>query len=136
MITAARKSPSPERVLVFGGAPGASAFGTACAVALEHQRELYRVDLAAGVNLAALIERAEEQNWILFFDEANLRFGKRTSVRDSHDRYTNLEVSGLLDRLRSFNGVAVFAINSETDVDDALRRRFQRVFRLSSKSGR
>jgi SpoVK/Ycf46/Vps4 family AAA+-type ATPase len=134
-----------DRILVIGSTPDASALGAACAVAVQLQRELYRVDPAAimgktvgetGKNLAELIGRAEEQSWILFFDEADALFGKRTTVRDSHDRHANVDASYLLERLARFRGVVVFAVHSQEPIDETLLRRFQRVIRPALKPAR
>ena len=70
---------------------------------------------------------AEHRNWILFFDEADALFGKRTRVDDSHDRYANQEISFLLQRIEDFNGVVILASNLKTNIDDAFLRRFQSV---------
>jgi SpoVK/Ycf46/Vps4 family AAA+-type ATPase len=137
-----RKSPRTEntRVLILGvESAHASAYGAVCALAIQRQREIHRVDLAQVVsqyigetekNLTRLFANAEKKNWILFFDEADALFGKRTEVKDAHDRYANLEVSYLLERLETFNGVAVLASNRSDHIDDAVLRRFQQVVRL------
>ena len=67
-------------------------------------------------NLSALFDEAERNDWILFFDEADALFGKRTGVKDSHDRYANQEVAYLLKRMETFNGLTVFATNDEQDL--------------------
>src|SRR5439155_1114948 len=90
--------------------------------ALAHalRQDLYRVDLSAVVskyigetekNLAAAFDEAERGSAVLFFDEADSLFGKRTEVRDAHDRYANLEVNYLLQRVESFTGLVVLATN-------------------------
>jgi hypothetical protein len=76
-------------------------------------------------NLARVFEAAESANAILFFDEADALFGKRTEVRDSHDRYANVEVSYLLQRIESFDGVVVLATNLRKNMDEAFVRRLQ-----------
>src|SRR4029450_12042339 len=67
------------------------------------------------------------KNWILFFDEAEALFGKRTGVADAHDRFANQEVSYLLQRIEDFDGVVILATNLKSNVDDAFTRRFQSV---------
>ena len=62
-------------------------------------------------NLSRVFDAAETKNWLLFFDEADALFGKRTEVKDSHDRYANQEVSYLLQRIEAFAGVVVIALN-------------------------
>lgn len=78
-------------------------------------------------NLARLFEAAEQAGWLLFFDEADALFGKRTSVSDAHDRYANQEVSYLLQRIEAFSGVVILATNLRHNIDDAFMRRFQSV---------
>jgi SpoVK/Ycf46/Vps4 family AAA+-type ATPase len=126
----------PPRILVVGGYPGASAYGVVCALAIDAQREIQRVELSALVsryaketerNLDKLFQHAEANEVILFFDEADALFGKRSEVRDSHDRYANIEVSYLLERLDRFPGMVVFASNRPSNLDDTLFRRCQQV---------
>ena len=99
-------------------------------------RDSYKIDLSMVVskyigetekNLARVFDQAENQRWILFFDEADALFGKRTTVSDSHDRYANQEVSFLLQRIEEFNGVVILASNLKGNIDDAFLRRFQSV---------
>jgi hypothetical protein len=98
--------------------------------------ELYRVDLAGVVskyigetekNLARVFAAAEATSTVLFFDEADALFGKRTEVRDAHDRYANVEVSYLLQRIEDHDGVVVLATNLRKNIDDAFLRRLQFV---------
>jgi SpoVK/Ycf46/Vps4 family AAA+-type ATPase len=76
-------------------------------------------------NLAKLFDRAENKEWILFFDEADALFGKRTSTRDAHDRYANQQISYLLQRIEDYDGLVVLATNLKGNIDDAFMRRFQ-----------
>ena len=103
--------------------------------------DLYRVDLSSIVskyigetekNLARLFDNAEKKNWILFFDEADSLFGKRTGVKESHDRYANQEVSYLLQRIENHPGVVILAINKKENIDSGLIRRFQHVLDFKS----
>ena len=103
-------------------------------LALVTGQEIYRVDLSAVVskyigetekNINAIFERAAGKNWILYFDEADALFGKRTDVRDSHDRYANQEVSYLLARMEDYNGITVLSTNLKSNIDKAFIRRFQ-----------
>jgi len=103
-------------------------------------REVYRVDLSTVVskyigetekNLAGLFATAQNRDWILFFDEADALFGKRTGVKDAHDRYANQEVSYLLQRVEDYDGLAVLATNLRTNIDDAFLGRFDAVVRFS-----
>jgi len=117
---------------LFVGASGTGKTLTATLLGKATGRAVYRVGLAAVVskyigetekNLAAIFERAYDEDWILFFDEADALFGKRSDVKEAHDRYANQEVSYLLQRLEKFNGLAVLASNGGFELDDALKRR-------------
>jgi len=78
-------------------------------------------------NLANLFDRAENKDWILFFDEADALFGKRTGIRDAHDKYANQEVSYLLQRVETYNGLVILASNFKSNIDEAFVRRFQSI---------
>jgi SpoVK/Ycf46/Vps4 family AAA+-type ATPase len=103
-------------------------------VATELNRALHRVDLGQIVgkyigetekNLRSLFTSAEAKEGILFFDEADALFGKRTNVKDSHDRYANLETSFLLERIERSHGVVVIATNSARKIDPAWMKRLR-----------
>jgi SpoVK/Ycf46/Vps4 family AAA+-type ATPase len=98
--------------------------------------DVYRVDLSALVskwigetekNLRRVFDAAEEGSVILLFDEADSLFGKRSEVRDSHDRYANMEISYLLQRLEAYRGLAILTTNLRNNVDEAFLRRFRFV---------
>ena len=100
----------------------------------EKLRQDRRVDLSLVVskfigetekNLASLFDKAENKDWILFFDEADALFGKRTNVRDAHDRYANQEIAYLLQRVEEYHGLVILASNFKNNIDDAFMRRFQ-----------
>ena len=74
-----------------------------------------------------MFDKAENKNWILFFDEADALFGKRTGVNDAHDRYANQEVSFLLQRIESYDGLVVLSTNLKRNMDEAFTRRFQSI---------
>ncbi len=127
---------SPGYTSLFHGAPGTGKTLAACLLGKFCQSEVYKVDLSLMVskyigetekNLARVFEAAEHRRWILFFDEADALFGKRTKVDDSHDRYANQEISYLLQRIEEFNGVVILASNLKANIDDAFIRRFQSV---------
>ena len=91
-------------------------------LAARMQKDIYRIDLSAVVskyigetekNLDKVFNLAENKNWILFFDEADALFGKRTNVQDAHDKYANQEVAYLLQRIEVFNGIVLITCNSE-----------------------
>jgi SpoVK/Ycf46/Vps4 family AAA+-type ATPase len=116
-------------VLFKGDGPGK--VETAARVASDLQRDLYRVNLGKVVskyigetekNFDRLLRSAESVDAVLFFDEADPLFGKRTEVKDSHDRYANIEVSYLLQRLETYSGLAILATNDERTFARVLRR--------------
>ncbi len=119
---------------LFAGPPGTGKTMAAQVLARQLDLDCYRVDLSRVVskfigetekNLAQVFDEAEVGGAVLLFDEADALFGKRSEVKDSRDRYANLEVSYLLQRMESFDGVAVLATNRSTDIDEAFIRRFQ-----------
>jgi hypothetical protein len=121
---------------LFFGPPGVGKTVTATVLGKLTGREVYKVDLSMVVskfigetekNLAMLFDKAEHREWILFFDEADALFGKRTQVRDAHDRYANQEVSFLLQRIETFNGLVILASNLANNVDEAFSRRFEQL---------
>jgi SpoVK/Ycf46/Vps4 family AAA+-type ATPase len=101
-------------------------------IANELMLEAYKIDLSTVVskyigeterNLARLFGEAETSNAILFFDEADALFGKRSEVKDAHDRYANIEINYLLQRMEEFEGLAILATNLRKNIDDAFFRR-------------
>lgn len=113
------------KVLV-SGPPGTGMAFIARLQAGDRESSVYRIDLSKVVspyigetekNLALLFAHAEKKHWILFFDEADALFGKRTTVKDAHDRYANLEISYLLQQIEAYNGVAIIAVNSGSELD-------------------
>jgi len=74
-----------------------------------------------------LFDKAEHKDWILFFDEADALFGKRTDIRDAHDKYANQEVAYLLQRIEAYNGLVILATNQRANIDDAFVRRFHSI---------
>jgi hypothetical protein len=119
---------------LFYGPPGTGKTLTAALLGKTTGRAVYRVDLSRVVskyigetekNLERVFDTAERLGCILFFDEADALFGKRTSVGDAHDRYANQEVSYLLQRIEDFDGVVLLASNLKANLDDAFCRRLQ-----------
>src|SRR5690606_16170501 len=109
--------------------------------------QVFRIDLSIVVskyigetekNLSALFDRARNKDWILFFDEADALFGKRTGIKDSHDRFANQEVSYLLQKVEDFDGLVILASNLKGNLDEAFLRRFNAViaFQLPSEAER
>jgi hypothetical protein len=131
-----RKYLKPGYRALFYGPPGTGKTLTASLLGKYTGKEVYRVDLSMVVskyigetekNLANLFAKAENKDWILFFDEADALFGKRTDVKDAHDRYANQEVSYLLQRVEGYNGLVILASNFKSNIDDAFMRRFQSI---------
>ena len=129
--------------VLFHGPPGTGKTLTANLLGNYTERDVYKIDLSMVVskyigetekNLENLFARAEAKKWILFFDEADALFGKRTGVRDAHDKYANQEVSYLLQRMEDFDGLIVLASNMKNNIDDAFIRRFNAVIRFSLPS--
>lgn len=117
---------------LFAGPSGTGKTMAAEVIAAELGLDLYRIDLSALVskyigetekNLARLFAEAESSNAILFFDEADALFGKRTEVKDAHDRYANVETSYLLQRMEAYTGMVILASNFRKNMDDAFVRR-------------
>jgi vesicle-fusing ATPase len=121
---------------LFSGEAGTGKTLAAEVLARELGLDLYRIDLAATVskyigetekNLARLFDAAEASGAVLLFDEADALFGKRGEVRDGHDRYANLEVAYLLQRMESYRGLAILTTNLRSNVDRAFLRRLRFV---------
>ncbi len=122
--------------VLFAGPPGTGKTMAAEAIAQHLSLPLYRIDLSQVVNkyigeteknLRRLFDAADAADVILFFDEADALFGKRTEVKDAHDRYANLEISYLLERMERFKGLAILATNRRKDLDEAFLRRLRFV---------
>jgi hypothetical protein len=119
---------------LFYGPPGTGKTLTASLLGKATGLDVYRIDLSMVVskyigetekNLANIFDQAETKNWILFFDEADSLFGKRTQTSSSNDRHANQEVSYLLQRVEDFPGVVILATNFKANMDEAFNRRFQ-----------
>jgi AAA+ superfamily predicted ATPase len=126
--------------VLFHGPPGTGKTLTATLLGKYTGRDVYRIDLSMVVskyigetekNLENLFAKAEAKHWILFFDEADSLFGKRTNVRDAHDKYANQEVSYLLQRVEDFDGLVILATNMKNNIDDAFIRRFNSIIKFS-----
>jgi SpoVK/Ycf46/Vps4 family AAA+-type ATPase len=126
--------------ILFHGSAVKNKLATAEKLGKEFNKKVYRVDLSQLIskyigetekNLSAVFEKAEKKDWILFFDEADVLFGKRTNVRDSHDKYANQEVSYLLQRIEEYHGVVIIATNFKANIDSAFLRRFHTILHFS-----
>jgi hypothetical protein len=124
----------PGHRALFYGPPGTGKTMTASILGKTTGRDVYKIDLSLVVskyigetekNLAKVFDQAESRDWILFFDEADALFGKRSAIHDAHDRYANQETAFLLQRLECFDGIAILASNWKDNLDDAFARRFE-----------
>jgi ATP-dependent 26S proteasome regulatory subunit len=117
---------------LFFGPPGTGKTMAAEVIAGELGQDLYKIDLSSVVskyigetekNLERIFREAESSSAILFFDEADAIFGKRSEVKDAHDRYANIEISYLLQRMEAYDGVTILATNLRANLDEAFMRR-------------
>ena len=122
--------------VLFAGPPGTGKTMAAEVLAASLDMPMYRIDLSQVVNkyigeteknLKRLFDTADTTDAILFFDECDALFGRRTEVRDAHDRYANVEISYLLERMERFKGLAILATNRRKDIDEAFLRRLRYV---------
>jgi winged helix domain-containing protein/ATPase family protein associated with various cellular activities (AAA) len=122
--------------VLFSGPPGTGKTMGAEVIANKLGLDLYRIDLSQVVskyigetekNLDRIFTAAERSNAILFFDEADALFGKRSEVRDSHDRYANIEISYLLQKMEEYQGMSILATNLRQNLDEAFVRRLQAI---------
>ena len=120
--------------ILFSGPSGTGKTMAASIVAHELERDLYKIDLSNVVskyigetekNLSRIFHEAQASNAILFFDEADALFGKRSEVKDAHDRYANIEVAYLLQKMEEYTGIVILATNLSKNLDDAFARRMQ-----------
>lgn len=134
-----KKYLKPGFKTLFHGPPGTGKTLTATLLAKRTSRDLFRIDLSQTVskyigetekNLASVFDRAENREWILFFDEADALFGSRTKTKDAHDRYANQQVSYLLQRIEDYNGLVVLASNLSNNIDTAFLRRLQMMIQF------
>jgi SpoVK/Ycf46/Vps4 family AAA+-type ATPase len=118
--------------ILFSGVSGTGKTMAAEIIANELDLELYKIDLSCVVskyigetekNLSAIFKEAESANAILFFDEADALFGKRSEVKDAHDRYANIEINYLLQKMEEHEGIVIMASNFPKNIDEAFTRR-------------
>ena len=129
-----RKAPIFATICLFTGENESNRNIAAEVLAKELSSDLYKIDLSKVVskyigetekNLKRIFDAADISDAILFFDEADALFGKRTEVKDSHDRYANLEINYLLERIEAFCGLVILATNLKTNLDAAFIRRMR-----------
>ena len=141
------KKIKPGYRALFYGPPGTGKTLTASLLGKSSGRDVYKVDLSMIVskyigetekNLAKVFDVAQSKNWILFFDEADALFGKRTAANSSNDRFANQQTAYLLQRIEDFPGVVILATNLNANMDEAFTRRFQSMvhFRMPSPDER
>jgi SpoVK/Ycf46/Vps4 family AAA+-type ATPase len=130
---------------LFAGESGTGKTMAAEVLANDLHLNLYRIDLSAVVNkyigeteknLRRVFDSAERGGAILFFDEADALFGKRSEVKDSHDRYANIEINYLLQRMEAFSGLAILATNMKSALDTAFMRRLRFIVNLPFPSAK
>lgn len=126
---------------LFYGPDGTSRTMTAALLGKYSNKEVYKIDLSSIVskyigetekNLENLFNKADNKDWILFFDEADALFGKRTEVKDAHDKYANQEVAYLLQRIENYDGLTILASNSKGNIDETFIRRLNSVINFSA----
>ena len=131
-----KKKIKPGYRALFYGPPGTGKTLTSTLLGKYTGKDVFRIDLSRVVskyigetekNLSRLFDKAENKNWILFFDEADALFGKRTDIRDAHDKYANQETAYLLQRIEGYNGLVILATNQRDNIDEAFVRRFQTI---------
>ncbi|WES99592.1 ATP-binding protein [Chryseobacterium arthrosphaerae] len=136
-----QKKLKPGFRVLFYGEPGTGKTLAASLLGKYTKRPVFRVDVSMLISkyigetekqLAKLFDKAENKNWILFFDEADAIFGKRTSVKDAHDKYANQEVSYLLQRIETFSGLIILASNFKNNMDKAFTRRFHSCIQFNN----
>ncbi|NOQ72947.1 MAG: AAA family ATPase [Crocinitomix sp.] len=137
------KKIKPGYRTLFYGPPGTGKTLTATVLGKTTGKDVFRIDLSMIVskyigetekNLAKIFDIAEHKNWILFFDEADSLFGKRTVAQTSNDRHANQQTGYLLQRIEEYSGVVILASNLKDNIDGAFTRRFQSMihFRMPS----
>lgn len=137
------KKIKPGYRVLFYGPPGTGKTLTATLLGKASGRDVYKVDLSMIVskyigetekNLSKIFDIAQHKNWILFFDEADALFGKRTAANSSNDRHANQQTAYLLQRIEDFPGVVILASNLRANMDDAFTRRFQAIIHFAMPS--
>ena len=135
------KKVKPGYRTLFWGPHGSGKKSFTAHIAGELNKDAYTIDVSMIVskyigetekNLELLFARAEDKGWILFFDEADALFGKRTNVKDSHDRYANQAIDYLLQRIEDFNGLIILSTNMKNNIDSAFVRRFNSILHFPS----
>jgi SpoVK/Ycf46/Vps4 family AAA+-type ATPase len=130
---------------LFTGSSGTAKTLAAQMLVRELELPVHRIDLSRVVskyigetekNLARIFDAAEDTGAVLFFDEADALFGRRSEIKDSHDRYAKLEVSYLLQRIEAFVGVVILSVNRTRKIDDTFLRRFNSIVPIKARRTR
>ncbi|RKN75978.1 ATP-binding protein [Paenibacillus ginsengarvi] len=125
--------------MLFAGPPGTGKTMSAQVVAKDLRMELYKIDLSQVIskyigetekNLHEIFEEGKKSGAILFFDETDALFGKRSEVKDAHDKYANIETAYLLQKMEEYDGISVLATNLLNNIDEAFLRRIQFVIKF------
>lgn len=129
----------PGYRVLFCGPSGTGKTLSAGLIGNLAKKEVYKIDLSMIIskyigetekNLSHLFDRAENKDWILFFDEADSLFGKRTQVKEAYDRYANQEISYLLQRIENYKGLVILATNYKGSIDSSITRRFNSIVKF------
>jgi len=137
------KKIKPGYRALFYGPPGTGKTLTATLIGKTSGRDVYKVDLSMIVskyigetekNLSRIFDTAQHKNWILFFDEADALFGKRTAANSSNDSHANQQTAYLLQRIEDFPGIVILATNLKANMDEAFIRRFQSIIYFAMPS--
>jgi hypothetical protein len=136
--TAQRLFPQGKSLIaLFTGSPGTGKTMAAQVIASALKLDLFRIDLSTMVskyigetskNIEQILSRAKQMDVVLFFDEADSLFGKRTEVKDAHDRYANTDTNYLLQAIEEYSGIIILASNKKSNIDSAFTRRFRYIF--------
>ncbi|WP_316839294.1 ATP-binding protein [Pedobacter gandavensis] len=137
------KQLKPGYRALFYGPPGTGKTLTATLIGKTTGRKVYKIDLSLIVskyigetekNLSRIFDVARDKNWILFFDEADALFGKRSTADSANDRHANQQTAYLLQRIEDFPGVVILATNLKANMDEAFARRFQSIIHFTMPS--
>lgn len=130
------KKLKPGYRVLFHGPPGTGKTLTATLLGKQNGQDVYKIDLSAIIskyigetekNLGRIFDKAENKDWILLFEETDALFGKRTQIKDTHDRYANQEVAYLLQRIEEYHGLVILASNFISNIEEAFIRRFHTI---------